>query len=150
MLKIIDNAGADTGTLNSWGLNFTLPDQVTGASDDMLPMVTRLGANVPNPFNPSTTIAFDLAKAGHARLSVFNVQGRLVNRLVNEPMTRGSHTVQWNGSDMNGQGVASGIYFYRLEAGGVVSDIMPITFPRSRFDFFIGIFVCDKLNLSCG
>ncbi len=122
VLTVSDNVGSDTGTLNSWGLNFTLPDPVSDAQDDLLPKVTRLGANVPNPFNPFTTIAFDLAQPGHTRLSIFNIRGMLVNRLVDEPMVRGAHTIQWDGRDQSGKGVASGTYFYRLESGTVVTE----------------------------
>jgi len=122
VLFVSDNAGSDTGVLNSWGLHFTLPDPTSGAQDDLLPRVTRLGANVPNPFNPYTNIAFDLAHTGHTRLSIFNIRGMLIDKLVDEPMVRGSHTIQWDGRDSRGQSVASGTYFYRLESGDVVNE----------------------------
>jgi len=78
------------------------------------PAVQLLHPNFPNPFNPSTTINFDMPKAGNARLSVYNVKGQLVRSLVNEDRGFGSHSVVWNGMDDNGNTVPSGIYFYRL------------------------------------
>ena len=78
-------------------------------------LVTKLNHNYPNPFNPSTTIAFDLAKAGNVKLSVYNVKGQLVRRLTHANLPGGSHRVTWNGVDESNRPVASGIYYYRLE-----------------------------------
>ncbi len=83
---------------------------------DDLPVVTRLTGAYPNPFNPQTTVAFDLAKADHARVAIYNVQGRLVRHLVDETLEAGHHSTVWMGRDDNGHGVASGVYFARLEA----------------------------------
>jgi len=80
-------------------------------------LVTKLNHNYPNPFNPSTTIAFDLAKAGNVKLSVYNVKGQLVRRLTHANLPGGSHRVTWNGVDESNRPVASGIYYYRLETG---------------------------------
>ncbi|MBN2172189.1 MAG: hypothetical protein JW819_12790 [Candidatus Krumholzibacteriota bacterium] len=78
----------------------------------------RLWQNYPNPFNPATTIRFTLAEAGLVRLSVLDPRGRLVRRLVDGPWPPGTHTVVWDGTDDAGRPVASGLYLYRLEAGG--------------------------------
>ena len=69
----------------------------------------------PNPFNPSTTIEFALPKSGHASLKVFNLIALVVARLVDEELSPGTYTAEWNAS-----GVASGVYFYRLKAGDFV------------------------------
>ncbi len=79
---------------------------------------TELGGNWPNPFNPVTNVSFSLAAAGQARVDVYNVRGQRVRTLVNESLTAGSHTVQWNGTDDTGRNVSSGVYFCRLSAGG--------------------------------
>ncbi|MCD4829375.1 MAG: T9SS type A sorting domain-containing protein [Candidatus Cloacimonetes bacterium] len=76
-----------------------------------------LGA-FPNPFNPETTIGFSLPVSGQVELTVYNVRGERVKTLVNGDMKPGDHTVTWQGSDDNGSPVASGVYFYRLQAGG--------------------------------
>jgi PKD repeat protein len=79
--------------------------------------VTELGQNFPNPFNPRTTIAFTLASEAHVTLDVFDVSGRRVASLMNETQGAGQHTV-----DFDASALASGVYFYRLTAGGVVQQ----------------------------
>lgn len=69
----------------------------------------------PNPFNPQTTIAFQLMNTAHVELAVYNVLGQEVTILVSQKMAPGKHKAVWNGSDALGQSVPSGIYFYRLE-----------------------------------
>jgi len=76
--------------------------------------ITRV---VPNPFNPLTTIAFDLPQPADVKLAVFDITGRLVRVLVDEERQAGSHDVVWNGLNDRGRRVASGVYFCRLEAG---------------------------------
>jgi hypothetical protein len=71
-----------------------------------------LRQNYPNPFNPSTTIEFALAKAGFVTLTIYNVAGENVATLVSESLTAGSYQYHWDAG-----GLASGVYFYRLEAG---------------------------------
>ena len=121
-LTVSDNVGSDTGTLNAWGLNFTLPGYVSPVVDGALPQVTRLHPNVPNPFNPSTLIAFDLAKDGKTRLSIFDVRGMLVRRLLDEDLPAGPHAVRWDGRDGAGRSVSSGTYLYRLQSGDVQQE----------------------------
>jgi hypothetical protein len=76
-----------------------------------------LSQNYPNPFNPRTSISYALPGDAHVRLCVYNVLGRKVAQLVDEPQTAGYKTVWWDGTDQHGDQVASGVYFYRLEAG---------------------------------
>ena len=78
----------------------------------------RLLQNAPNPFNPRTTIRFTLPSAEHARLMVFDVAGRRVATLFDR-VASGDQRVDWNGVDAAGNPVASGIYYYKLEAGDV-------------------------------
>lgn len=77
---------------------------------------SKLYANYPNPFNPTTAIQFDIAKTGHVRMDVFNINGRRVKTLVDKEMPSGQYSVIWNGTNDSGQKLASGIYFYRLTA----------------------------------
>ena len=76
-----------------------------------------LHQNVPNPFNPLTTIRYDLPANARVRLSIIDVAGRRVRTLVDEQQTAGSRSAIWNGRDDAGRAVASGVYFYVLEAG---------------------------------
>ena len=84
-------------------------------------LVTNLRANFPNPFNPTTTIAYDLSKAGKVQLRIYNVKGQLVKSLYNGNQTAGRHSIIWNGRDETNRPVASGVYFYRLETTNYTS-----------------------------
>ncbi|MCL2063506.1 MAG: carboxypeptidase regulatory-like domain-containing protein [Candidatus Cloacimonetes bacterium] len=79
---------------------------------------TALTGNFPNPFNPSTTIQFDIKEEGIVRIDIFNIRGQRVNTLVNDFMTTGRYNIDWYGVDDNGRDVASGVYFYRMQAEG--------------------------------
>lgn len=80
----------------------------------------RLDQNRPNPFNPVTTIDYDLPVGTHVELTVYNALGQYVATLVDEPQSPGRKTVRWYGIDDGGSRVASGVYFYRLRAGNAV------------------------------
>ena len=88
------------------------------ATPDMVPGKTILLSSYPNPFNPQTTIAFEIPIQESVSLRVFDMSGRLVRKLISaEPHMPGRHEVVWNGRGDAGRQVASGTYFYRLEAG---------------------------------
>jgi 1,4-alpha-glucan branching enzyme len=78
----------------------------------------HLGRCHPNPFNPTTTIRFTLARTGPATLRIYDVTGRLVHTLVDGVLAGGEHSVAWDGRDRSGREAASGVYFYRLSAPG--------------------------------
>ena len=78
-------------------------------------VTTALIGNYPNPFNPTTTISYNLEHTGNVKLQVFNVKGQLVRTLVDEVKNAGEHSITWHGEDNNFHSVASGVYFYRLE-----------------------------------
>ncbi len=102
----------------------TLPqNQNTDVGDDATPAVTRLLAAYPNPFNPSTTIAFDLARAGRVTLDIYGLDGRLVTSLVNEERAAGRHQAVWRGSDRAGRPAASGTYLCRLRTDDGVRSV---------------------------
>ncbi len=94
------------------------PSDVTAA-----PAVPRLYQNVPNPFNPSTSISFELPEAGHVRMRVFRADGSFVTNLVDRAFGTGTHRVAWDGRDQNGAAVASGPYIVRLQADGIAESI---------------------------
>ncbi len=87
--------------------------RVSAAPD--APAPTALGPNYPNPFNPTTTIAFRLAQAGLVSLDIFDAAGRHVRTLANESLEGGDHFYPWHGLDNAGRQVASGVYLYRLQ-----------------------------------
>jgi len=84
-----------------------------------VPDAISLDQNYPNPFNPSTEIVYTLNSDSHVTLTVYNMVGQKVNVLENKVNTVGVHTVQWNGTDLSGRNVASGIYLYTLESGEI-------------------------------
>ncbi len=87
------------------------------SSGVVTPRVFALRANHPNPFNPKTKISFSLPEAQDVRLNVYAIDGSKVATLINEVRNAGLHEVIWSGRDEAGQAVASGTYFYRIEAG---------------------------------
>jgi hypothetical protein len=95
-----------------------LTDMPTSAPEEVPRQRSELDQNYPNPFNPVTTIDFHLASAGKTVMKIFDVRGSLVRTLLNEPVSAGSHSVIWDGTDNSGRKVASGSYFYQLEANG--------------------------------
>lgn len=83
-----------------------------GASEDGLPLTYGLSQNFPNPFNPSTTISYQLPENTHVSIKVFDIMGREVATLVNEFNIAGYHHVQFNASYLS-----SGFYIYKMNAG---------------------------------
>ena len=89
----------------------------TGVEDPPKPKIFALAENVPNPFNPATTIRYELATPCNVTLRIYDARGRLVTTLDEGRRTAGSHEAMWRGEDKNGRQVGSGVYFYRLDAG---------------------------------
>ncbi len=103
----------------------TLPVRVESSTIRLaaLPTDFALVPAFPNPFNPSTTIAYDVPRQAHITLKVYNVLGQEVSRLVDDVKSPGSYKVQWSGLNRAGQEVASGVYLYRLESSTGFSDV---------------------------
>ncbi|NOY60891.1 MAG: T9SS type A sorting domain-containing protein, partial [Calditrichaeota bacterium] len=80
------------------------------------PKVTAIALqqNYPNPFNPTTNITFELPKAMHVRLVIYNLNGQLISALVDGELNAGYHTASWNGLDQTGRQMPSGVYYYQL------------------------------------
>ncbi len=93
-------------------------DRFVGDVLPALPTRTVLHPNYPNPFNPTTVIRYELASAGEVTVTIYDVTGALVKTLEARHRERGRYEVGWNGTNDQGQGIASGIYFYRLRAPG--------------------------------
>ena len=87
-------------------------------SVESTPTEFALLQNFPNPFNPETTIKYNLAEGTNVSLRIYNVVGQVVRTLVAEQQSAGRYTVRWNGSDDRGVSVSSGIYFYELRSQG--------------------------------
>ena len=99
-------------------LDGTLGPQVIGVEDNLHPEVAGSNLhNYPNPFNPTTTISYQLPENSEVELTIYNLKGQKVQTLVNEVLPAGNNSVIWNGKDSNDKRVGSGIYFYKLKAG---------------------------------
>ncbi len=88
-----------------------------------LPKEYTLFPSYPNPFNPSTTISYDLPEQSTVNLTIFDIQGREIMQLNDETKPAGCFQVQWNGIDQSGNPVSAGVYFARLEAGSYSQTI---------------------------
>jgi predicted lipoprotein with Yx(FWY)xxD motif len=93
------------------------PDAVTGGDTPKAPAATYLAQNYPNPFNPSTRITFGLKEPAAVSLRIYDAAGRLVRVLVEGTRPAGIYSELWDGMDNGRRAVASGLYFYRLDAG---------------------------------
>ncbi|HEX7078329.1 MAG TPA: S8 family serine peptidase [Candidatus Eisenbacteria bacterium] len=110
---------ASAGSVTAYSDSLFIIGAPSAVEPDATPAVARfaLDAASPNPFNPSTRIAFEVPAAGKAALRVYSVSGRLVRTLVDAPLPAGRFHVTWDGRDDGGRSVASGVYLYRLEEG---------------------------------
>jgi len=89
--------------------------------DPILPAVTALKGNYPNPFNPRTTISYSVKEQGPVSIGIYNLKGQLVKTLVSEAKAAGEHSVIWEGDDDNGRQASSGIYLYKMYSGKYTS-----------------------------
>jgi hypothetical protein len=86
-----------------------------------VPVSFNLEQNYPNPFNAQTLIAFQLPQKEFAELKIFDINGREIRTLINNEVEGGIYKIKWDGLDMNGNIVSSGIYFYRLKTKSFIS-----------------------------
>jgi hypothetical protein len=108
-VSAVDHAGNESAPASA--------GTVTDAGPPAMPSSFALHQNVPNPFNPTTRIRFDLPEAADVRLAIYDVSGRKIRELASGAMAAGAREVMWDGRDSSGRAAASGIYFYRLDAG---------------------------------
>ncbi len=90
---------------------------VVGNQDPMMPILTALHGNYPNPFNPTTVISYSIRKTDYVSIEIYNALGQKVKTLVNSRIEAGNHTTTWNGNAEKGVPLSSGIYFYQMKAG---------------------------------
>jgi len=123
--------GASQGTKQNWDLllkvydnNLNTAEKIvplsmvsTDISGDLAPTPELLAQNYPNPFNPITVISYHLSKSETVTMSIYDLKGQRIRRLVNELQGAGSHSVIWDGKNDCGETAASGTYVYRIEAG---------------------------------
>ncbi len=124
LLFVRDGGNGGTGAFNYWAMydltGFECDSGgLTATPDDLLPNRFALAQNSPNPFNPATTISFDVpADAGLVTLSIFDVSGKRVHTLEQSNLPAGRYSRVWHGRDDSGRQVSSGVYFYQLSGAG--------------------------------
>ncbi len=96
------------------------PDFFLDKADENFIREYKLYDNYPNPFNPSTTLQYNLPNDEYVTITIYDILGNVVNNLVNKYMSAGYNSIQWHGSDNKGQQVSSGVYFYIIEAGDFI------------------------------
>lgn len=123
VLALAITAGGDVFAGTYGGGVFRSMPTVTAVEDEHRTKTTehatafRSAQNFPNPFNPETTITYDLPEIAHIRLAIYSLSGQEIRRLVHTyDHSPGHYTVVWDGRDDAGRAVATGIYLYRLEA----------------------------------
>jgi hypothetical protein len=113
-----DEEGRFLATAASWNFETAAgPSSAPGGGSGLAGF--RLAAAAPNPFHDETQIAFALPRRGRTRVALYDIRGRLVATLLDESLPPGIHTVRWDGHDMAGHQAAAGIYFCRLQCGGL-------------------------------
>lgn len=105
------------------GINFNdLTNSLADDENSLLPQRFELSSIYPNPFNPSTTITFNVPYRDRVKIEIFDILGRSVATLLDEIQSPGSYRVEWNGKNRFEQAVSSGIYIARLQAAGTLSS----------------------------
>ena len=103
--------------------NYNLLDEKDSVVNRVfIPEEFSLKQNYPNPFNPKTAIQFSLPVDSHVELVIYDVNGKIVNEIINYNMVTGNYKVVWDGKNTGGAIVGSGIYFYRIKAGAFVAS----------------------------
>ena len=104
------------GTITDMGTYYF--DQLSSINSDEIQSIEYYLSNYPNPFNPSTTIEFSIQYDSNIELAIYNIKGQKIKTIVNDGFMKGSHSINWDGVDKNGQMVSSGVYLYILNVNG--------------------------------
>ena len=113
---------ATDGIYDTYATNgpFTLTidgSQLKASDEDVIPDEFALHSNYPNPFNPTTTISYDLPEQAQITLGIYDLLGKRIKTLVNQSQDAGRQIVMWDGTDDVGRQVSAGVYLYRIQAG---------------------------------
>lgn len=111
----------DSGGLTAMSDTFIFKTSLTGIDDDVfIPTDFALYQNIPNPFNPTTSIVFDIPEQIHVHLTIYDLTGRLVRTLINSEKSVGTHRIVWDGYHDDGRLAAASVYVYRIHAGSFI------------------------------
>ena len=104
----------------SFSVDVEIHDITTGIANETnsnIPETFKLEGNYPNPFNPTTTISYDLPEQAQVTLGIYDLLGKKIKTLVNQSQDAGNKIAVWNGTDNLGRSVSAGVYLYRIKAG---------------------------------
>ena len=119
---------ATTNSFSVWSLASVTPTGIYSDNmSDVVPHAFSLATARPNPFNPSTTIAYEVPEQTQITLTIYNLLGQKVIRLVDQVQAAGRYEVVWHGNNSRGVGVASGVYLYRIVSGSGYTDTKRMT-----------------------
>ena len=102
-------------------LDSLLSGNPSSIQSESQPITFKLYSNYPNPFNPTTTIKYDLAYKSFVSLNIYNMLGQHIQTLFNRNQTAGTKTVDWDGKDKSGITISSGVYLYKIDVIGIVN-----------------------------
>ncbi|MBN2410438.1 T9SS type A sorting domain-containing protein [candidate division KSB1 bacterium] len=103
--------------------NLEVVPPTTVKPEPAIPGSFKISPAYPNPFNPSTTVEYELLSKSRITISVYDELGRFINTLIDESMDMGCHTITWDGYDQSHREVSSGIYFINISAGNTITTI---------------------------
>jgi hypothetical protein len=99
-------------------------NQTVGTQPQELPQTSpQLFAAYPNPFNPTTNIAFNISQPAQVEIGIYNLKGQKIKTLTHQQYEKGKHILVWNGKDEQTRSVASGVYFYKMQVDGNTTDV---------------------------
>jgi len=114
----------------SASLSFTIQEAATGIGAESAYIDGYyLKPNYPNPFNPSTSLEYNLARSGSVNITIYDLKGNAISELVNEIQSSGQHHLQWDGRNDAGELVESGLYLARLQVGQH-SEVIKMSFLK--------------------
>ena len=102
-------------SITSDSISWQIVSDYVLSEEDILINSTQLYSNIPNPFNPLTTISYQVSEPCIVVLEIYNIKGQKIKTLLNEIKEIGFYDVEWNGKDDNNQSVSSGLYLYRMK-----------------------------------
>ncbi|MAK01943.1 MAG: hypothetical protein CMP35_00695 [Rickettsiales bacterium] len=104
-------------TIQSEAGQFVFQNTSLSITRQLDPLSYKLYQNHPNPFNPITSLRYDLPEDALVNITIYDMKGRIINNLVSSKQSSGLNSVQWNATDNAGQPVSAGVYLYQIEAG---------------------------------
>jgi hypothetical protein len=118
---VLSTASGAEYTLEGTGeISVPIEETFTLERKAIIPIAYALHQNYPNPFNPITTLRYDLPVDNHVTLIIYDLNGRLVNQIININQPAGRHSVMWNSTNSFGKAVSAGVYLYQIRAGDFV------------------------------